>query len=353
VVASSIAFNMETVNGLEVDGGLGEDSLTIRDENNPYELPGGSDFLVTPGSVRRYAEHPLFDNAVVPVEVGFEWVENVTVVAGDQADEFVVEGELAIGNTSLTLDGNSGGDLFRVRGPAFGEMHIQGDAPIFSPGDRLVVNEDGMYAVGAIPGLYPQGAGGQTIGDMTIQYTGIESATVQEQIYGGPGDFDLNGLVNAEDLTHPTLGWNVRFDLNGHDLLIWQQNFGANRLLARGGILAGGGGLSAGDQPLDAPSADSRLATESTALAALYAFETFQQQDDQPVLYLDSSQNYASTVVTPTTQGAPSRPTTRNVATVDLGLERYIASGEDDDAVADASWDEAFAAWGSAVLAAV
>jgi hypothetical protein len=300
----------------------------------------------------------LFDNAVVPVEVGFEWVENVTVVAGDQTDEFVVEGELAIGNTSLTLDGNAGGDLFRVRGPAFGEMHIQGDAPIFAPGDRLVVNEDGMYAVGTIPGLYPQGAGGRTIGDMTIQYTGIESATVQEQIYGGPGDFDLNGLVNAEDLTHPTLGWNVRFgdDLDGHDLLIWQQNLGANRLPAMGGILAGGGGLSAGDQPLDAPSADSPLAAESTALAASYAFEAFQQQDDQPVLSLDSSQNYASTVVTPTTQGAvrgPWRPTTRNVATVDLGLESHIASGEDEDAVADASWDEAFAAWGSAVLAAV
>ena len=64
-----------------------------------------------------------------------------------------------------------------------------------SPAISSSVNEDGLYAVATIPGLYPQGAGGVTIDSMTISYTGIEQADVQPQIYGGPGDFDSNGLV--------------------------------------------------------------------------------------------------------------------------------------------------------------
>jgi hypothetical protein len=39
------------------------------------------------------------------------------------------------------------------------------------------------------------------------------------------GDFDSNGLVNAADLTHPTLGWKQRYgnDLDGDDFLVWQR----------------------------------------------------------------------------------------------------------------------------------
>jgi hypothetical protein len=39
------------------------------------------------------------------------------------------------------------------------------------------------------------------------------------------GDFDGNGLVNAADLSHPTLGWKERFgvDLDGNDFLDWQR----------------------------------------------------------------------------------------------------------------------------------
>jgi CubicO group peptidase (beta-lactamase class C family) len=350
VVASSIAFNMETVNGLEVDGGLGEDSLTIRDENNPYELPGGSDFLVTPDSVRRYAEHVLFDNAVVPVEIGFEWVENVTVVAGDQTDEFVVEGEAEIGNTSLTLDGNAGGDLFRVRGPAFGEMHIQGDAPIFAPGDRLIVNEDGMYAAGTIPGLYPQGAGGRTIGDMTIQYTGIESATVQEQIYGGPGDFDNNGLVNAEDLTHATLGWRARFgvDLNGGDFLVWQRHLGANRL-PRGG----GGGLVAGTDELAQASVEpvEPAGDEELAYASIGSAPTSDDGHADETLALA----YEGTTPSSSTPIAASK---NLVVTRESALEAYAFDDESDDddngaEPGSADWDAAFESFGTAISLAV
>jgi hypothetical protein len=289
----------------------------------------------------------LFDNFVVPAEVGFEWVENITVVAGDQTDEFVVEGELAIGNTSLTLDGNAGGDLFRVRGPAFGEMQIQGDAPIFAPGDRLVVNEDGLYAVGTIPGLYPQGAGGRTLGDMTIQYTGIESATVQEQIYGGPGDFDSNGLVNAEDLTHPTLGWRVRFgdDLDGSDFLVWQRHLGANRL-PRGGA----GGFVAGTDELAQASVEPVKPAGDETLTYVFIGSTPTSEDGHADGTLALA--YEGTTSSNSTPIAPSK---NLVATRDSALEAYATDDESDDKAKpeNADWDAAFEAFGAAISLAV
>ncbi len=41
-------------------------------------------------------------------------------------------------------------------------------------------------------------------------------------------DFDGDGDVDSNDLTHPTLGWEARYgvDLNGLDFLDWQQEFG-------------------------------------------------------------------------------------------------------------------------------
>jgi len=42
------------------------------------------------------------------------------------------------------------------------------------------------------------------------------------------GDFDLDGDVDVNDLTDPTLGWQTRFglDLDGGDFLTWQRQFG-------------------------------------------------------------------------------------------------------------------------------
>ncbi len=238
VIASPTAANLETVNGLDVDGGLGTDSLNIHDENDPYELPGGGVYTITPATVSRFAEHVLFDNVAVPVEVGFAGVENVSLAAGDQQDEFNVQG---LGSAaSLVLDGNGGADQFNVPSPTFASINIQGDdAPIFSPGDGLAVNAGGFYAVATVPGLYPTGSGAVTIDATLIQYSGIEQTELQSQIYGGPGDFDSNGVVDGVDLSHATLGWFERFgsDLDGNDFLTWQRYLGtdlrpAERLVA-------------------------------------------------------------------------------------------------------------------------
>lgn len=226
VHASPAAANMETVNGLQVDGGEGADSLYVHDEYNPYELPGGGKYAITSDSIMRYAEHVLLDDVAVPVELGFENVEGVSLAAGNLGDEFTVEGTDAFG--TLNLDGNGGGDDFHVVSPAFQQIHIEGDHPILAPGDQLTLNEDGLYPVAAVEGLYAWGSGAYTFDSSTVSYTGIETTGIQEQLYNFEGDFDEDGDVDGDDLTGPNLGWQARYghDLGGGGFLAWQRNLG-------------------------------------------------------------------------------------------------------------------------------
>lgn len=240
VNTSPAGANFETIHGLQVDGGAGNDSLHVHDENNPYELgPGGGVYAISPSTVSRFKEHILFDNVAVPVELGFTAMENVSIAAGNQGDEFNVDGTGSA--ATLSLDGNSGSDRFNIDSPAFATISVQGDFPIFAPGDQLSVNGENLYAVATVPGLYLVGSGAMTIGAATVNYSGIETSVMHPQIYGGPGDFDGNGVVNGEDLTHATLGFYARFgdDLDGSDFLVWQRNFGNSLLPAevRGGQL--------------------------------------------------------------------------------------------------------------------
>jgi hypothetical protein len=57
----------------------------------------------------------------------------------------------------------------------------------------------------------------------------ISDFTVEVVTPSLDGDFDGNGVIDANDLDHPTLGWKARFgvDLDGDDFLVWQRNLGA------------------------------------------------------------------------------------------------------------------------------
>lgn len=226
VNASPTDKNLELVDRLEVDGGAGTDTLNVFDQNNPYELPGGGKYTVTPESIGRFEEHVLFDNVAVPIDLEYGNVENVSLATGHLGDEFTVEGDAGVG--TLTLDGNSGADEFHVKGPAFAQINISGDLPFLAPGDQLFVNEDGLYATATVPGLYVVGSGAVTIDATMVSYSGIENMDLQEQIYGGPGDFDEDGDVDSDDLNDSSQGWQARYgnDLNGFNFLNWQRNLG-------------------------------------------------------------------------------------------------------------------------------
>ena len=146
-------------------------------------------------------EHVLFDNVAVPVELGFAGIENVSLAAGNQQDTFNVEG---LGSAaSLVLDGNGGADLFNVASPAFASINIQGDdAPIFSLR---------RSALGERRRAVRRGVDSRTLSgrlrrrddrcDDHPATAASKTADVHPQIYGGPGDFDSNGVVDGEDLT--------------------------------------------------------------------------------------------------------------------------------------------------------
>lgn len=351
VHASPTAANMETVNGLHVDGGTGADALNIHDQNNPYELPGGGQYEIDSNSASRFAEHVLFDNVAVPVEVGFANVETVSLAAGNLGDTFRVAGE--DGTAALTLDGNAGGDQFFIDGPAFASINIQGDAPIFAPGDRLTVNQDGLYPTASIPGLYPAGSGGVTLGAATIHYAGIETPTVQPQIYGGPGDFDADGDVDAVDLTHPALGWKARFgdDLDGRDFLTWQRHLGENRRPRQIASATTTSALASASAPLLASQSPSNIAIsaplDSSALAAAVTSFSNSSASVRP-LRLNRQP-------TPTARTPFAPPPRVPLAAYESALAAFGASHQDNDdannSADEAARHEAFAAFDATLTA--
>jgi CubicO group peptidase (beta-lactamase class C family) len=358
VSTSPSGMNFETVDGLVVDGGLGVDTLNIHDENNPYELgAGGSTFTVTPDSVGRYAEHVLYDNVAVPVGLEFAAMENVLLATGAQSDVFNVSG---VGGTgALTLDGNSGADRFNIASPAFASINVQGDSPIFFPGDQLSVNEDALYVTSDIPGLYVAGSGGVMIGDTSVYYSGIETSDVQPQIYGGPGDFDLNGLVNGEDLTHPTLGWKVRFgdDLDGNDLLVWQRYLGTNRL-PRGGMSIAVGDI-AGDAARMGGGGSDLADWQSNYGVGLAAAS--QQSDSAGDVdgrdFLIWQRGASPSQATLQALDAAFASATRKVPTLLVSAQPLVGGDSGDEGFDvesnETAWDGAFEKLGAAVLAAV
>jgi hypothetical protein len=69
----------------------------------------------------------------------------------------------------------------------------------------------------------PSASGDVVSGELNID--NVRLFSVQSPI---PGDFDGDGDVDAADLNDPVDGWKARFgaDLDGADLLVWQQHLG-------------------------------------------------------------------------------------------------------------------------------
>jgi len=187
---------------------------------------------------------------------------------GAPIDEFSVNGSLQLGmtdehsfsdnnwiggnysiNLDNTVDGFTGGDVdfFTFTGLTAGAMFSAETSSVGTidtvlgwyndSGTLIDQNDDsgvGTWSLleGSVPGS----------GQLTFAVTGsgddlFLGEHAQQEVFdlqltiegaGLPGDFDGDGDVDGNDLSHPTLGWEARYgnDLDGADFLLWQQEVG-------------------------------------------------------------------------------------------------------------------------------
>ena len=151
-------------------------------------------------------------------------------------------------NLDNTVDGFTGGDVdfFTFTGLSAGAMFSAETSSIGSidtllawysdTGSLLAQDDDSGQGVWSkLEGTIPAS------GQLTFAVTGsgddlFLGEHAQQEVYDLvltidgvmlPGDFDGSGVVDDTDLTHPTLGWEVRYgnDLHGSEYLTWQQEF--------------------------------------------------------------------------------------------------------------------------------
>ena len=169
---------------------------------------------------------------------GVGMLDNV-VVTGTDAPGFspatVNRGSVIYNGTlEIELGGDSPGQFDQLN-------HILGDgiAELGGELDILLINGfeptagdqfEFLTAIGGVTGIFD-----------SVELPTLDAGLLWDLNYGAnevllsvvtinPADFDLDGDVDGDDLTDPTLGWQARYgnDLNGSDFLAWQRDFGSS-----------------------------------------------------------------------------------------------------------------------------
>lgn len=132
-----------------------------------------------------------------------------------------------IGSTSSSLDPNgwqsladSAVDGWVEANPTSSQLsEIDIDSP-------TAIDSDSFFNIGDL-------FSGAVVEDLSFQFILEGESTIRDgivlyQALPVPGDFDVDGDVDGNDLSDPVDGWNNRFgnDLNGLDFLTWQRNLG-------------------------------------------------------------------------------------------------------------------------------
>ena len=208
IAVTPASKNLEFANGLTVDAGGGADSMTLNDQNNPYDAGALSHvYTVTGGLVGRWFMAGQFGPFFL--SLGYDAVETLNLFAGSQGDFIQVQGTsagtrviggggddtVAVGNAANTLDGLLG--LLVVNG---GD-HIAGD--------KLFVNDQGT----ATAKTYTvDGTSVSRTGAAKISFGTMEALTLN----AGNGSDTIN--VNGTAATTPVLinagGGNDHIEVN-------------------------------------------------------------------------------------------------------------------------------------------
>jgi len=228
ILVAPASMDLQLIPGLSVDGGDDQDRVVLHDANNPYINNIGHVYTIDQQQVRRDGGVSGQPQTIVPVAVAYVNVEALELHTGAESEIVNIAGTGS--EASLTVRSNGAADRFNVSGDDFSALYLYGGNPTHPPGDVLNLEAP----PGAVTGLLPSSfaVGQAVIDDMMIHYWEIETVNstfpVPSAAGDAFGDFDGNGIVNGDDLTHPLLGFDARFGttLDGANFLAWQLNLG-------------------------------------------------------------------------------------------------------------------------------
>ena len=127
-----------------------------------------------------------------------------------QYDQLLIEGSATLdGTLEVALIGLGGGDFSPLAGDRFDILTTTGGFT-------------GEFSTQHLPALSEELLWNVNYGSHTVTLSILSSLL--------PADFDADGDVDADDLTHPTLGWQARYgsELDGADFLNWQRELGSS-----------------------------------------------------------------------------------------------------------------------------
>lgn len=152
-----------------------------------------------------------------------------------------------VGPQVVTQDFASPGDATFITGVVYEDLNANNfyDLGEGRSGVRIDVDGSAYYAVSSDSGGYSLPVVGDGTYNVAFSGGGFAAYTTTTEVMDGDNvkvdylaitapsfeaDFDGDGDVDGDDLTHPTLGWQARYgdDLDGNDFLTWQRQYGSS-----------------------------------------------------------------------------------------------------------------------------
>ena len=133
----------------------------------------------------------------------------------------------ASGSLSIDLNGLANFDAIQTDGDVLLSGLLDVDAGNYSPtvGDSFEI----LTAIGSVNGVFDSVALPSLSAGLLWDLDYGSNDVLLSVVTAYPSDFDLDGDVDGDDLTDPTLGWQARYgnDLDGSNFLAWQRELGS------------------------------------------------------------------------------------------------------------------------------